>query len=388
MPEYGSPGVYLGQLPPLRRIRAAPTSVAGIVGSFASGPLGRAIRVSSTAEFERIFGDSPGRHECAHVVRQFFINGGGQAWIVRVADAEAGAPAEDMLAVSDSGLHALQAVGEALGMLLVPSAAGLPADTMRAVYLALIRLARQRHAMAILDVGPGVDSARAMQAWLRDNAQLRSPNSCVYFPRLLIADPEAGNALRNIGASGSVAGCWARNDLVSAVWTAPAGSRARLTGLSRLALDVTGAEQGPLNRLGANVLRHFPGRGDLVWGGRTLAGADGASSEWRYLAVRRLALFLEQSIESSLEWTAAERNGEPLWQRIRQLVSAFLEQLYRLGAFQGSKPADAYFVRCGLDTMAQADIRSGRLAGLVGFAPLRPAEFVLLRFQRSVAGGM
>jgi phage tail sheath protein FI len=140
-----------------------------------------------------------------------------------------------------------------------------------------------------------------------------------------------------------------------------------------------------LNPLGVNCLRSFPVNGRVVWGSRTLAGADQLASEWKYVPVRRTALFIEESLYRGTQWVVFEPNDEPLWAQIRMNVGAFMQNLFRQGAFQGSTPREAYFVKCDSETTTQNDIDNGIVNIIVGFAPLKPAEFVVIKLQQ-IAG--
>jgi len=143
------------------------------------------------------------------------------------------------------------------------------------------------------------------------------------------------------------------------------------------------SEHGQLNSLGVNCLRAFPVVGHVVWGSRTTVGADRLASEWKYVPVRRLALFLEESVYRGTQWVVFEPNDEPLWAQIRLNVGAFMQSLFRQGAFQGTTPREAYFVKCDKETTTQNDVNLGIVNILVGFAPLKPAEFVIIRIQRT-----
>lgn len=134
-----------------------------------------------------------------------------------------------------------------------------------------------------------------------------------------------------------------------------------------------------------NCLRVAPGAGHVVWGARTRNGSDRIASEWKYLPVRRTALFIEESLFRGIQWAVFEPNDEPLWAQLRLNIGAFLNNLFRQGAFQGKTPRDAYFVKCDATTTTQTDINLGVVNILVGFAPLKPAEFVVLRLQQ-IAG--
>ena len=147
-------------------------------------------------------------------------------------------------------------------------------------------------------------------------------------------------------------------------------------------LPTNDAENGILNPLAVNVIRKFPVYGTVVWGARTLQGNDEVGSEWKYVPVRRTALFIEESLYRGLKWVVFEPNDEPLWAQIRLNVGSFMNDLFRQGAFQGTTPKDAYFVKCDKDTTTQSDINRGVVNILVGFAPLKPAEFVVIKLQQ------
>jgi phage tail sheath protein FI len=174
----------------------------------------------------------------------------------------------------------------------------------------------------------------------------------------------------------------ARTDAQRGVWKAPAGIDAAVNGVQGLSVSLTDAENGDLNQLGINCLRSFPVAGRVVWGARTLRGADQLADEYKYVPVRRLALFIEESLYRGTQWVVFEPNDEPLWSQVRLNLGAFMHGLFRQGAFQGTTPRQAYLVKCDRETTTQADINLGVVNILVGFAPLRPAEFVIIRIQQ------
>jgi uncharacterized protein len=182
--------------------------------------------------------------------------------------------------------------------------------------------------------------------------------------------------------SGFVAGIYARTDASRGVWKAPAGSDASLTGAIGLSVVLTDDQNGILNPQAINCIRSFPVYGTVVWGARTLRGNDQIGSEWKYIPVRRLALYIEQSLYRGTQWVVFEPNAEPLWAQIRLNVGAFMQDLFRKGAFQGKSPSEAYFVKCDSETTTQNDINLGIVNILVGFAPLKPAEFVIIQIQQ------
>jgi phage tail sheath protein FI len=196
------------------------------------------------------------------------------------------------------------------------------------------------------------------------------------------ADPLDDFRPRSFGASGTMAGLYARTDVARGVWKAPAGTEATLRGVEKLSFVMTDPENGTLNPLAINCLRNFQIYGNVAWGARTLDGADQQASEWKYVPVRRLALFLEESLYRGTQWVVFEPNDEPLWAQIRLNVGAFMHNLFRQGAFQGQSPREAYLVKCDKETTTQNDINLGIVNIVVGFAPLKPAEFVILKIQQ------
>jgi phage tail sheath protein FI len=202
--------------------------------------------------------------------------------------------------------------------------------------------------------------------------------SAVYFPRITINE---GGLNVTVGAAGAVAGIYARTDANRGVWKAPAGTEADFRGVTGVDLNLTDGESGQINPLGINGIRVMP-EGVLSWGARTNDGADIFASEYKYIPIRRLALFMEESLYRGLKWVVFEPNDTPLWTQIRLNVGSFMQGLYRQGAFQGSTPQEAYFVKCDAETTTQDDRNLGIVNIWVGFAPLKPAEFVVLYIQQ------
>jgi Bacteriophage tail sheath protein len=190
------------------------------------------------------------------------------------------------------------------------------------------------------------------------------------------------NALETVVPCGIVAGVMSRTDSQRGVWKAPAGLDAALSGVRGLQVNLTDDENGLLNPLGINCLRSFPVSGRVVWGARTMRGADQLADEYKYVPVRRTALFLEESLYRGTQWVVFEPNDEPLWAQIRLNIGAFMQNLFRQGAFQGRTPREAYLVKCDKETTTQNDINLGIVNILVGFAPLKPAEFVIIKIQQ------
>lgn len=210
-------------------------------------------------------------------------------------------------------------------------------------------------------------------------------NAGFYFPWVTAPDPLQENRATDFPPCGFVAGLYARTDSTRGVWKAPAGTEASLTGVVGVKTMLTNDENGVLNPKAVNCIRNFPTYGTIIWGARTLQGNDERGSEWKYIPVRRTALFLEESLFRALKWVVFEPNDEPLWAQIRLNVGAFLHDLFRQGAFQGKTPQEAYFVKCDKETTTQNDINLGIVNIVVGFAPLKPAEFVIIKIQQ-IAG--
>lgn len=241
-----------------------------------------------------------------------------------------------------------------------------------------------RRAMLLIDAPTSwTDTAKARENFATQvNFQTTSRNAAVYFPRLRQANPLRDGQIEDFAACGVIAGIYARTDTQRGVWKAPAGMDASLVGVTALTVPMTDDDNGPLNQLGINCLRNFPVIGNVVWGGRTLRGADQFSDEYKYIPVRRTALFIEESLYRGLKWVVFEPNDEPLWAQIRLNAGAFMHNLFRQGAFQGSSPRDAYFVKCSKETTSEDDRILGIVNVAVGFAPLKPAEFVVIKFQQ------
>lgn len=280
-----------------------------------------------------------------------------------------------------TGLYALEDV-DLFNILCIPDAPRLGANSSLALYSEALTYVTDRRAMMIVDIPEDVTRIDQMETWLTENATLRAANSAAYFPRTSNPDPQNENRPRSFATSGTIAGLWARTDAQRNVAKAPAGTDARLRGVQDLVYSMTDAENGVLNPLGANCLRTFPIYGPVCWGARTLDGADQIASEWKYIPVRRTALFIEESAYRGTQWVVFEPNDEPLWAQIRLNLGAFMHDLFRQGLFQGAKPDDAYFVKCDKETTTQTDIDNGIVNIELGFAPLKPAEFVIIKIQQ------
>ncbi|WP_250623190.1 phage tail sheath family protein [Pinirhizobacter soli] len=491
------PGVYVEEIPSgVHTITGVATSIAAFVGWAPTGPTDKAGLVLSFTDFVRSYGGIDARSKLGNAVNQFFLNGGSQAYIVRLAAADATAATVTLdgkiklTAKSVGGWAADYAVltkassdgntfrvtvlnmktgasevfdalsmtatdprfainvlthqsafvnAELVGTPTAPPADtvlksdGTPPDTAKlaggtdgatiftetdATFITAMQPADQAGGVYLLDrvdlfnllVVPGLSDGTALGALeafckarrafliadadsgltfdtLKDGlpaglASDAATNAAFYFPWLLVPDPLQMNRPTPFPPSGALAGIYARTDATRGVWKAPAGVDASITGAMGLVTVLTDGENGVLNPMAVNCLRNRPGYGTVVWGARTLRGADATPDDWKYIPVRRTALFIEESLFRGTQWVVFEPNDEPLWSQIRLNVGAFMHDLFRQGAFQGTTPQDAYFVKCDKETTTQSDINNGIVNILVGFAPLKPAEFVVIQLQQ------
>jgi len=283
-----------------------------------------------------------------------------------------------------SGVYALDAIDPfVFNILCLPGTAALDEAGWREAVGLAETYCESKRAFFIADV-PAASTVASATAAVTTGGLPRHRNAALYFPRLAVPDPLSDGGQRDVGASGTMAGVYARTDATRGVWKAPGGTDAVVRNAT-LAVMVNDLDNGVLNQLGVNVLRNLPIFGSVAWGARTLDGADQQASQWKYVPVRRTALFIEESLVQGLRWVVFEPNDEPLWSQIRLNAGAFMHGLFRQGAFQGATPRAAYFVKCDAETTTQSDIDRGIVNILVGFAPLKPAEFVVLRIQQ-IAG--
>ena len=318
-------------------------------------------------------------------IQQYSLGGKtGGAQNKNTVGVDSGAPDDAALLGSQANKTGLYALEDAdlFNILCIPAAANLSATKMQSVVSQAVAYCDTRRAFMIVDIPKSVADIGGMQTWMTQNDSLRDTNAAAYFPRVLIPDPLNGSRLRDVGPSGTLAGVYAATDSARGVWKAPAGIDAVLRNVSQLVYNPVDRENGVLNPLGINTLRNFPVYGNVSWGARTLDGADVQASDWKYIPVRRLALFLEESLYRGTKWVVFEPNDEPLWAQIRLNVGAFMQTLFRQGAFQGTTPRQAYLVKCDSETTTATDQNNGIVNILVGFAPLKPAEFVIIQIQQ------
>lgn len=361
-----------------RPIEAVGTTTAGFVALAPGGPVNQPVKLSQAADFVPVFGGLHATMPLGHAVQHFFDNGGKEAYVVRVdldADGFIGSDADG------TGIHALGKV-DLFNILVMPDSQVDVANQSAAV-----AFCERRRAIMINDLPETVATVSAAEAWISSLAPgLSSSNAAFYFPRIRAPDPSMAGVVRTFPAAGAIAGLYARTDATRGVWKAPAGNDAKLLGADGLAIDLDDSENARLNPLGLNCLRTFPVRGTVCWGARTARGADNLADEFKYVPVRRLSLLIEESILRGTEWIESELKAEPLWAELRESVGAFMHSLFKQGAFAGNTTREAYFVKCDGSTTAQADIDAGNVNIQIGFAPLKPSEFIIIRIQQLVSG--
>lgn len=375
MPKDEFPGVHIEEVPTtVHPIAGVSTATTAFLGWSPQGHTEIAVEVDNLREFVQEFGEPDARSLLGHAVRHFFDNGGTHAWIVRLAAAPGVVLAPDtepferlLLPASGAGGAYLLDRVNLVNLLCVPG------ETTPVVIAQLQAFCLARRIFLIVDAPHGPEPFTPDAKITGEAAR----NSAMYLPWMLPAD--AGTStIHAFPPCGFAAGIYARTDGQRGVWKAPAGPEATLTGAAGPAVAVTDRDVAVLTEHGVNAIRSFEDRA-VVWGSRTLAGGAASASEWKYVPVRRLALFLEESVLRGVAWAASSSNDEALWTQIRASVMAFLIGLFRQGAFAGTTADKSFYVRCGADTMTQDDIDAGNLNIEIGVAPLKPAEFVIIR---------
>jgi len=381
MPDYLSPGFHVEEIGiGAKPIEGVSTSTAGFVGMAEKGDLDKPTLVTSWGQLVDEFGRyTATKPYLATALCGFFANGGSRCYVVRVKD---GATDGDYVGTDEgpgkrTGLQALKEVGE-VSVVCVP---GVTSDTVQKAMITHCETMKDR--FCILD--PVKDANMdAIQAQKNVVVSERG-YAALYYPWIKVAietvDSGKVKLIQDfVPPSGYVAGIYARSDTERGVHKAPANEIIR--GALDVKLAITKGEQDILNPLGINCIRALAGRGIRVWGARTTAN----DALWKYINVRRLFLFLEESIDEGTRWVVFEPNDEKLWARVRQSITQFLTRVWKDGALMGTTPEQAFFVKCDRTTMTQDDIDNGRLIVLIGAAPVKPAEFVIFRIGQWTGG--
>ena len=277
---------------------------------------------------------------------------------------------------------------ELLGAVPIFNLLCVPGETQYAAVSAMQTFCAQSRAFLIVD-SPATATVTTLSngPLSGDSFPLTGPdaaNSAFYFPWVQGPDPAVGNRPTLFPPCGFVAGAYASSDSNPGVWKAPAGINTKLASAMGLQFALNDLQNGLLNPMAVNCLRQFPIYNNVVWGARTIAGADAAGSQWQYVPIRRLALFIESSLYQGTQWAVFEPNAEPLWGAVRLSIGSFMQNLFLQGAFAGASKQQAYFVKCDAENNPDYTVSQGILNITVGFAPLYPAEFVVIQIQQMV----
>ncbi len=380
MPKYVAPGVYVEEVSfRAKPISGVSTSTVGFIGETECGPAVPTV-VTSYKQFGEVFGNRSSRvgtrgakSYMPVAVHGFFLNGGARCVIMRVVGRNGRPPTgEDYRGTVKGktrtrlGLRALERIDE-ISLLCAPNEHDVSGLTESLV----AHCEKKKDRFAILSASEKASLGTVYPT-------VTSSYAAMYFPWIQVLDPQTGKK-RRVPPCGHLAGVFARTDMSRGVHKAPAN--VVLRGALSLSSQVSRTELQRLTQLGVNAIRAIPGRGIRVWGARTTS----TDPEWRYVPVRRFALFVQESLFKGIQWVVFEPNDEPLWAKVRKSIQNFLRTQWRKGALQGQKSTDAFFVRCDRTTMTQSDIDNGRLICLVGIAPVKPAEFVIFRIGQRTA---
>lgn len=363
MPE--PPGYIVENPSGVAPIEGVETSLTVFIGTASAGPVAEPTELMSAREYQNVFGalDAPLGLALLH----YFTNGGTRAVVLRVPEPFTAAALVAALAQTE--------LVDYFGLLCLPETAGLGEADARAVVQAALAVCEHRRSFLMVDA-PLSLSATTIADWAESLGG--SSFGALFFPPLRVPDPLRPGEERLVGPAATVAGLCVRSDLYAGVF------KFALDSIHGAALSVllTKAQDEVLRPRGVNLLRYFEGKGNRVWGNRTLLPS---SNEYRYIPIRRLVNYIEESAVRALRWTTFERHEETTWQRVRRQVSNFLLELHRQGALLGDKPEQAFFVICDARTNTADDIANGRLNLEIGIAPLRPAEFQILRLTLTAA---
>lgn len=387
MSEYPSPGVYIDETPfRSKSVEGASTSTTGFVGPTLKGPTtGEPELLTSLGEFEETYGKSatlsfPGPDGTPHhtspyymwyAARAFFMNGGRKLYVARANSDTAPPDASSYQVGLDTFVQ-----NEDISILAAPALASEAQDLRDAVMKAMIaHCEHMQYRVAVLDSALGMDLAQVVK---HKDQLSTSKFGALYYPWVSVLEVEGKSRLL-IPPSGFIAGVYARSDAARGVHKPPANEE--LLGALGVERSINSAQQQPLNTAGVNCLRYLDGRGYRVWGARTMSD----DSEWKYLNVRRFFNYLERSIDRGTQWAVFEPNGQQLWDNVRRSIEDFLYNEYRQGTLLGDRPEKAYFVRCDRSTMTQNDLDNGRLVCHIGVAPLKPAEFIIIKIGQWTA---
>lgn len=367
-----TPGVYIEEIKTgPKPIEGVSTSTAGFLGEAEKGPSTPTL-ISSWVEYQQVFGGFFGVNKFLPcVVQGFFLNGGKKCYVSRIVSSSGPIGLSDYMGNlrQKTGLAGFEKV-EDISIVYVPNA-----QTVLGLADALID-----HCEQLKDRFVIFDSLKGQTP-----SSLTKPRSttyaALYYPWINVINPVTAST-HLVPPGGHIAGIYARTDFERGVYRAPVNQVVQ--GVVSLERVITKSEQDRLNIQGINCIRDFVGRGIIVWGARTLS----SDPEWKYINVRRLLMYLQKSIRKGIQWTFFESNNEITWAKVRQNITNFLTQTWRDGALRGTKPEEAFFVKCDNTTMTQNDLENNRLITLIGVAPVKPAEFIIFRIIQPIGNSL
>jgi phage tail sheath protein FI len=355
--QFKQPGVYLQEVTiGSQPIKGISTSTPAFLGEAQKGPTTPTL-VTSWQQFQTVYGSYFDESKfLPYAVEGFFLNGGQRCYIRKVCNNDYATALKELEKIDD------------ISLIYVPNAQA----TSGLTDLLINHCERLRNRFVIFDSLKGQIPSKVSRP------AHASSFAALYYPWIQVHEAATGKFCM-VPPGGHIAGVYARTDVERGVHKAPANEPVK--GAVDLEFAVSTAEQGDLNLQGISCIRNFIGRGILVWGARTLA----SDSEYRYVNVRRLMIYLEQSITNGTAWTVFEPNNEKTWAKVTSLVEDFLHRSWQAGMLMGTKPQDAYFVKCDRTVMTQKDVDEGKLIVQVGIAPVRPAEFMIFSVSHQIS---
>ncbi len=397
MVELSYPGVCVAENPSTTRaITGASTSTAAFIGMTEKGSTDKSVLVTSLAEFFDKFGSFTTKHKMGitnaqendvylpYAVWAFFQNGGSKCYIVRIApEGSLGKDVtnKEIIAQLTDGTSVLDKITD---VSLIAS----PGYTDTEIVNAGFTYAEGHRnslgdAFFIADVPKYVDTPDEGLKFIKSLSPCVNGFGAVYFPWIKVHDEisKARNPIAIVPPSGFMAGIFARIDNKRGVWKSPAGIEANVAGALDLTSVLDDINHGIINEVGLNAIRSFPDKGLVAWSART----PSSDIIWRYLSVRRMTNFLKSSIYDGIQWAVFESNDTSLWTALTVNIERFMREIFSQGAFKGSTIEEAFFVKCGSETTTSTDQQMGIVNVLVGFAPLKPAEFIVINLSLKVA---
>jgi phage tail sheath protein FI len=369
--------------PPSRRLEPIPTSVTIFIGRTTSGPMFTPVACQSLQDYDTTFSPTNPHGDLSRAVRLFFHNAGPRCHVVRIRNREVQEDRPPRAADYRDALVAISIEVPDFNLLVLPRDESIDPATQQEIWRMASHFCREKRAMLLIDApSEWAGLVDVQDAWsdlgitrAREGVALES--AAMFYPRVMVQD---GDAEVPTGCCGAMAGLMTSFDDAHGVWTPAAGLDAIIAGIYGLEHETTEDDASLFMGEGVDVLRTLP-EGVVSWGARTMAGHTG--SWWKFIPVRRMALFVEQSIERGIGWVAGESNDPLLWQGIQASVGAFLDDIWKRGALEGDTAEKAYFVQCDAETTTADDIARGQVHFHVGFAPMRPEEFMVLEFTQS-----